>query len=144
MDRQVRGRKGLSMRLITVALGSVLVAAPAFATGHGHVAAKPGQTGSSKTSDADKSFKIKKSDYEKKLQATERESDQAKVRKMKGLTHPPVEASDLADSGKGERAADNREAPPPKINGNASAGVAAPSLRGGSQGGGGGSSGGGH
>lgn len=127
------------MRLITVALGSVLVAAPAFATGHGHVAPKPGSQTSTRApkanSDPDKTFKVKKSDYEKRLQATEKESDQVKSHKMKGLTHPAFEASDLGESGKGARAADAREAPPPKIKGNGIPGVAPPSAHSGAQGG---------
>ena len=123
------------MRCITVALVSVLAATPAFAGGHGHAAPK----GASETiprapkanSDVDKAFKVKKSAYEKTLQATEKESDQFKGYKMKGLTHPAFEASDLSQAGKGARDADAREAPAPKIKMNGNAAIGAPSVRGG-------------
>jgi hypothetical protein len=122
------------MRLITVVLMTTLTAAPAFASGHGHTPTKPASEANprAKTNDADKSFREKKSHYEKKLQATERESDQVKTTKVKGLTHAPFEAGDIADTGKEARKTDLREAPPPKLNAPA---IPPPSVRGNASGG---------
>jgi hypothetical protein len=130
------------MRLATVVLMATFAAAPALASGHGHSSPKPAsETTRAKTSDGEKTFHEKKSHYEKKLQATERESDQTKSVKLKGLTHAPFEAGDVADTGKEARKADLREPPPAKLKGGGVPGIAPPSVRGSAQGG---SAGGGH
>ena len=121
------------MRLVTVVLMTTLAAAPAVAGGHGHASAKPAST-SAKTSDGAKTFHPQKSHYEKKLQAMERESDQPKSMKIKGLTHAPFEPGDLAETGKEARKADLSEAPSSKLKG--AAGIAPPSIHGSSPGGG--------
>jgi hypothetical protein len=124
------------MRVVTVVLMTTLAAAPALASGHGHSSAKPAsETTRAKTSDGEKTFHEKKSHYEKKLQATERESDQTKSLKLKGLTHAPFEPGDLADTGKEARKADLREPPPSKLKGGGAPGVAPPSVRGSTAGG---------
>jgi hypothetical protein len=131
------------MRFITVVCMTTLAAAPAFASGHGHSSAKPASETNprAKTSDSEKTFREKKSHYEKKLQATERESDQPKSLKVKGLTHPPFEAGDIAETGKEARKTDLREAPPPKLKGGSAPAIPPPSVRGSAPGG---SSGGAH
>jgi hypothetical protein len=120
------------MRCITVALVSVLAATPAFAGGHGHAVPRDATEtiprAPKANDDVDKSFRVKKSPYEKTLQATEREGDQFKGYKMKGLTHPAFEASDLSESGKGARDADAREAPAPKIKANGNAAIGPPAV----------------
>ncbi len=117
--------------LIAVALAAI-VAAPAFASGHGHATYKPASEtmpkGPKTKTDQIKTFREKRTRYEKELKATERESDQTKVYKIKGLTHPPVEASDLKDSGKSGRVADARPAPAPKITKNGVAAIGAPNA----------------
>ena len=54
---------------------------------------------------------------------------------MKGLTHPPFEAGDIADTGKEARKADLQEAPPPKVTGGNAPAIAPPSMRGSAPGG---------
>jgi hypothetical protein len=129
--------------LIGVALVAI-VAGPAFASGHGHATYKAASEtmpkGPKTKTDQIKTFREKRTRYEKELKATERESDQVKVYKIKGLTHPPVEAADLKGSGKGSRVADTRPAPAPKITKNGVAAVGAPSARGAANGSSGGGS----
>ena len=134
------------MRLTTVVALTLWAAAPAWASGHGHASTKPASETRAKPSDGEKEFREKKSHYEKKLQATERESDQTKGTKMKGLTHAPFEAGDIAETGKEARKADLREAAPPKLKGGDAPAIPPPSVRGSAQGAAksGGSGGGGH
>ena len=136
------------MRCIALAVLAVFAASPAFAAGHGHTASKPASEANprAKTNDGEKEFREKKSHYEKKLQATERESDQVHGTKMKGLTHAPFEAGDVAETGKEARKVDLRESAPPKLKGGDAPAIPPPSLRSGSSGSanGGAAQGGGH
>ena len=121
------------MRLLIAVALAAIIAAPAFASGHGHATYKPASEtmpkGPKTKIDQIKTFREKRTRYEKELKATERESDQTKVYKVKGLTNPPVEAADMKDSGKSGRVADARPAPAPKITKNGVAAVGAPSAR---------------